>query len=136
MVSPVLPIYKNTFYYWSRLRLSNSSFLIKHHFADNFKAALFPQCSKQRFHSDIQNPVSEMLGSLLSALTQQKLHHPISLAISIQCETYISVCVETLTGTFIEPDVQRAMQQSTKTHHDFTSDGTITLSVEKCPFLC
>lgn len=40
MVSPVLPIYKNTFYYWNRLRICSSSFLSKHHFADHFEAVL------------------------------------------------------------------------------------------------
>lgn len=139
VVLPVLPVCKTTFYYWSRLRLCNSSFLSKHHFANHFKAGLFPHYSKHWFHLDIQNTISEVLrvwGSLLLAFTQQKLHHSNPLAISTQCETYVSVCVETLTCSYIESEVQSPIQQSTKTHCDFTSDRTITVSETCCPFLC
>lgn len=41
-----------------------------------------------------------------------------------------------ITCSYIESDVQSSIQQSTKTHHDFTSDGTITVSETCCPFLC
>jgi len=56
MVSLVLPTYKNTFYYWNRLRVHNLS-LRKHHLADHFTLVLiscFP-------HLDVQNAICELL---------------------------------------------------------------------------
>lgn len=122
----------------SRLRLCNSSFPSKHHFADHFKAALFPHCSKQRFPLHIQTAVREVLwvwGSLFLAFTQQKLHHSVPLAISTQYETYTSVSVETLTCSYIW--VRCTKCNTTKYQNPFASDGTTTASVDEicCPFL-
>lgn len=145
MVSLVLPTYRNTFYYWNRLRVHSSLFPRKHHLADHPKLVLiscFPHCSKQRLHSDIQNAICGELawvwGYVHSAFTPQKLGHSTSFGISTQCETYISVCVEALSCLHVDLELRSPTQLSTKTCHDFTSNGAITLAVDEtcCPFAC
>lgn len=62
IVSLVFPTFKNTSYYWNRLRVHNSLCLRKHHLADHFKLVLiscFLHCSKQWFHLDIQNAICD-----------------------------------------------------------------------------
>lgn len=78
------------------------------------------------------------VGYVHPGFSQQKPGHQIPPGISTQCGTYISVCVETLICSSADSELQSPMQHGTGSHHDFTSDGTTTLSVDKtcCPFQC
>lgn len=122
----------------------NSLFLRKHHLVVRFKLvwiSCFPHCSNQWFHLYIQNAICELLwvrGYVHSTFPQQQLGHSIPLGTSTQCETYISVCVETLTCSHVDSELQSPTKHRTETHHDFTSNKTIMLSVDEtcCPFVC
>lgn len=121
----------------------NSLFLRKHHLADRIKLvwmSCFPHCSTGFIYTFKMPFVSccEWGGYVHSTFTQQQLGYSIPLGTSTQCETYVSVCVETLTCSHVDSELQSPTQHSTETHHDFTSNKTIMLSIDEtcCPFVC